>query len=175
MIISHSYFSRLMGTRGTPIPAEKDDVTDKVCISVLGVAGAHQVLLDLSRCVLLQPTTFDYLKRCPALLYLDLSYTRVLDLSPIRTCTMLRAFNGAGLKLSNDTGYDALRDLPQLELLILRGSNISNGGRLKASSILRSLDISFTRIDSIEFLKDMKRLEELVMESLSLFTRGNQP
>ena len=88
---------------------------------------------------------------------------------------MLRAFNGAGLKLSNDTGYDALRDLPQLELLILRGSNISNGGRLKASSILRSLDISFTRIDSIEFLKDMKRLEELVMESLSLFTRGNQP
>jgi len=173
MLISHTYLSRIVGRRGHQCPDKKDDVSDEIAQSILGVAGNHQQLVDVSRCHRLTPRMFEIFTRCEALLYLDLSYTKVADLSFLRACPALRAFNGAGLKLTNDTGYDALRDLPNLELLILRSSNLSNGSRLKEAFLLRSLDVSYTRIDSLDFLKDMGRLEELVIESLSLFTRGN--
>ena len=173
MLISHNFFPRLACIRGYQCPTEKDSVTDDVFKSIVCVTGNHQALLDISRCYKLSPPIFNHLERCASLQYLDLSYTPIRDLMPIKSCKSLRALNICGLRLSSDISFDALQDLTSLEILLLRSSNISKGARLKELIMLRSLDIGNTKIDSIEFVSTLRRLEEFFMDNIPLFARAS--
>lgn len=90
MLVSHDYSSRLMSDLGVLCPSNRENVTDEIFSRIIQVNGAHQCLIDISRCYVLTSQTFQRLKICTLLQFLDLSYTKVTDLTFLSSCGSLR-------------------------------------------------------------------------------------
>lgn len=100
MLVSNDYVIRSMGSNITQVPEDKNDVNDDNFESILKKIGSHQVFLDFSRCLNITPKSFYLLEMCKSLLYLDVSYTSIADLSVIsNNCAVLKGLNLAGTKL----------------------------------------------------------------------------
>ena len=104
---------------------------------------------------------------CTALVYLDLSFSNILDLSVLRPLIALKSLVMGGVRVND---FSQLKYLDTLELLSLRQclglQDLSDVCQLKT---LRSLDIGYCRkVSSISPLKQLTRLEELVLDSSGL-------
>lgn len=106
---------------------------------------------------------------CHSLLYLNLSYTHIDDISDMSSCVNLRGVNLAGTQLKS---YDPLKWLGGLEVLNLNFSSIETVGEsFDHLPLLRSLDLGNTQLSSLRelnFLADrqLTRLEELYLDGV---------
>jgi Leucine-rich repeat (LRR) protein len=133
--------------------------------SILHIAGGHQIMVDLSWCYNLTFGAFQAIPQCRLLQYLDVSYTRIADVSPIAGCPLLKGLNCAGISLPDTASYSPIGDLSELQVLILRSSNIASGDPLVPLQQLRSLDLGNSKIASVAFLDGcFTRLEELAID-----------
>lgn len=111
------------------------------------------------------------LSLCHSLLFLNLSYTQVDDISSISTCVNLRGVNLAGTNLRS---YDPLKWLSGLEILNLNCSSIRSidtaGESFSELRLLRSLDLGgcsgLCSLRDLQFLASgqLTRLEELLLD-----------
>ena len=97
-------------------------------------------------------------------MYLDISFTKVMDLSPLCELISLKSLNIAGVKVND---FSCLKYLDTLELLSLRSClGITNLNDISKLLVLRSLDIGHClRINTISPLLTLTRIEELVLDS----------
>jgi hypothetical protein len=187
------YLSAYLPTRARGVE-DKDDVSNQSFANTFCKCGAHQVHLDISRCHLLSSVrTVPIIAIGLSLLYLDISYTKILHISAITTnCQMLKAFNLSGLELEMSSysasletelaaapgqglsGYNCLHDLVCLEVLSLRSSNIANIDIISCLPMLRSLDLGETHINVLHPLQGLTRLEELLLDNCT-FTNLQEP
>lgn len=164
MNVSNDFAVRMMGLYTTQIPEDKDDVTDEAVESIFMKLMSFQTFIDISRCKKLSPSVVKYFDVGNALLYLDISYTRINRLETIcNNCVNLKAINLAGLELL-DRDYKALQTLTCAELINMRSSNVQNIQCLSQLHCLRSLDLGHTNILNINPLTNKTRLEELLLD-----------
>jgi hypothetical protein len=144
---------------------DKIDLTNDVFDSVYRKIGAHQIHLDISRCMrLTHETISSTISVGVSLMYLDISYTHVMDISLIcSSCLAIRVLSLAGLNLV-DSKYQSITALQSLEVLSLRSSNISDIKAISFLPLLRSLDLGSTSFSSVESLVNLGRLEELLLD-----------
>lgn len=169
MNVSDDYALRILSLTTTQVPLLKEDVTDEIFYQVMCVLGKSQRFIDISRCMELRPANFNQLSMCESLTYLDVSYTRIIDLSPIiENCFGIKAICLAGLDLAQHQ-YDNVGKLVNLEYLTLRQSNINSINCCRYLYMLRSLNLGHTAITSISSLggNNFTRLEELVLDGCS--------
>jgi hypothetical protein len=164
-MLSHDYVSRSM-----EFLYPKNQMTDDLCTTITRTNGPFQIFMNFSRYNQLSSSLND-LSVCKSLLYLDISYTKVLDLQFLAGFAHLKGLNLAGIEVSHESSYDVLQNLNHIEILVLRASNISSGTRLRGLIFLRSLDIGNTKISSIDFIKDFHRLEELLVDSCPIINQ----
>ena len=120
MLVSHDFNRRLLGSQGIQPPMLKDEVTDDTFTSIICTVGSHQRLISISQCNNIRPGNLKLLGLCTSLQYLDISYTRLADISIIASnCQVLKSLQLSGLYL--DT-YIPLGSMISLELLNLRRS-----------------------------------------------------
>lgn len=134
-------------------------------------SGAHQRLLSLARCVNVTNVGVEKFSLCQSLLFLNLSYTQIDDISSISNCVNLRGVNLAGTNLKS---YDPLKWLSGLEILNLNCSSISSidtaGASFSELRLLRSLDLGgcsgLCSLRDLQFLASgqLTRLEELLLD-----------
>ncbi len=166
MNVSDDYAVRILSLTTNQVPLLKEDVTDEIFYQIMCVLGKSQRFLDISRCMELRPLSFNQLSICESLTYLDISYTRIIDLSPIiENCLGIKAICLAGLDLTQKQ-YDSVGKLVNLEYLTLRQSNINSIDCCQYLYMLRSLNLGYTSISSISCLggNNFTRLEELVLD-----------
>ena len=169
MILSNYYLIKKLGKHLVKIPSDKKECNDDIIENISLKVGKHQVFLDISRCPNLSNSIIPIIIQLyDSILYLDISFTKINDLtSIINNCNLLKSLNIAGLKITSSDNYNSLENLLYLELLNLRSSNVSNLLFLRNSYCLRSLDIGCTEIisDGIEIvLNNCTRLEELRLD-----------
>jgi hypothetical protein len=129
------------------------------------------MFLDTSRCSKLSSLPFSYLRLCKSLLYLDVSFTKLNDFTPItENCTNLRALNVSGISASSHAHYTKISDLVSLEVLVMRSSNVSAVDWVGNLSQLRSLDLGITTLetDSMNMFRNQTRLQELLLDGSTL-------
>ena len=164
MLMNSNYLLRRMAGVYQP-PEKKSDVTDVLFKSIINQMGGHQMMMDISRCRLLVPTSFYDFNICTNLQYLDVSYTQIDDLDPITdNCTVLRSLVLAGIEFLSPVTFQPLSKLVSLELLSLRSSNIESSEYLQGLLQLRSLDLGHSGISSIGCLQGLTRMEELCLD-----------
>jgi Leucine-rich repeat (LRR) protein len=151
---------------GVQIPDEPDSVTDAIVLKLCALSGRHQRIISVARCYRLTNNCLENIGRCLGLQYLNLSYTKVENISPLMNLPMLRSLSLAGLVLIN---YEDLRWLVTVEILNLQYSNFSKPELLSDFNLLRSLDLGNTMISSISDLRRLDRLEELCLDSTKRF------
>jgi hypothetical protein len=147
---------------GITIPDDPDKVTDAVFQRLIALCGGHVRVVGVGHCFRLTNSCLDNMFRCYGLQFLDLSYTQITDISPIKDLPMLRSLNIAGLKCAN---YDDIKWITTLEILNLNFSTISSVESLSGLLLLRSLDLGHTPIVSITDISTLTRLEELYVDS----------
>lgn len=142
--------------------------------------------LSLRRCLAFE--SIEFAARLPRLEYLDLSRTRVTDLSPLASLqclgeilyyapcveydygqyTRLPALRSLGFVADGflrDIGFLAL--MPQLEELDLTWTGVSRIDALAGMAGLRSLDLHGTLVASLEPLSGLERLETLCLDKMT--------
>ena len=142
-----------------------------VSLRILIYSGSHQRLLGLARCANVTNLGIQKLPLCQSLLFLNLSYTQIDDISSISTCVNLRGVNLAGTNLKS---YDPLKWLSGLEILNLNCSSIQSvdtaGEGFSELRLLRSLDLGncpgLCSLQDLHFLASgqLTRLEELLLD-----------
>ena len=124
MEVNCDFQTRLSGTKSNEIPENKNDVKNANFVRILGMLSGICTYLNITRCKLLTSNVFNELIRCKTLMYLDLSYTSIIDISVLMlNCLDLKSLNISGCILES---YEPLRNMIQLELLNLISSSINN-------------------------------------------------
>lgn len=97
--------------------------------------------------------------------YLDLSYNKISDISPLQNIRMLDY-----LFLSNNQISDisTLQDLTDLNMLSLSNNQISNINPLQDLTDLQSLELSGNPIKDISILGNLTELEELRLSNIQI-------
>lgn len=100
---------------------------------------------------------------------MDLSYTKILDLTPLKSLFFLKALNIAGTRVND---FISLKHLDSLELLSVRNClSISSLNEIGNLITLRSLDVGHCiKISSIAPLSSLTRMEELILDSSGVTT-----
>lgn len=162
MQISHDYVIRFLGT-SILTPRRKQDVTTFIFSTITNTAGGHQKMIDVSRCDLIEPSGFSSFACCESLLYLDISFTNIDDLTVIAdNCMALKALNIA--HCAGLTDFSHLVKLDTLELLNLRSTSFNSTSEVTNLLLLRSLDLGHTNVTEISSLRGLYRLEELLLD-----------
>ena len=162
MLLSQRLIIQRAAVLGVEIPDDPDKVTDAVFLRLLALCGGHERLVGVGRCFRLTNACLDNIHRCYGLQYLNLSYTQITDISPIKDLPVLRSLSLCGL---NCASYDDIKWITSLEILNLNFSSISCATALQGLSLLRSLDLGHTQITTINELSTLTRLEELYLDS----------
>ena len=174
MLVSSDRILRVMGSHNQQLPRDKEELTDTAFHSIHRKIGYHQTFLDIARGYQLTSSSFAMLGECCNLMYLDISFTKIDDISDIATnCLNLRGLNLAGLQLV-DSRYTGLRSFLNMEVLSLRLSNISYLDSLEDLVCIRSLDLGCTKFESLKPIAPLRRLEELVLD-YSTIMHGSLP
>jgi hypothetical protein len=84
-MLSHDYVSRSMGI----LTCSKDKITDDECTTIIRTNGSFQIFINFSRYDQLL-SSLQNLCVCKSLLYLDISYTKVLDIQFLSGCTHMK-------------------------------------------------------------------------------------
>ena len=167
--MSHDYVLRRMSHSVTQPPIVKGDVTDAVFTSIISVTGDHQAFIDICHCRLVNAPKLKMLGMCVTLNYLDVSHTNIRDIDPIiNNCLALRSLNLAGIDLYEDSKYQALGKVVNIEILSLSHAlSLKSIDFCKHLLMLRSLSLTNTEIASIAPLggNRLTRLEELSLDS----------
>lgn len=167
MLLSQLFVVSQLKSIGIDLPEDPDGVEDDLVNRLLIFSGAHQRLISLARCQKITNDGISNLPLCRSLLYLNLSYTNIRDISAISNCEILRGVNAAG---TNFESYEPLKWLNNLEVLNLSFSSIEKAGSsFNDLRMLRSLDLGNTSITSLEELSflttgRLTRLEELLLD-----------
>ncbi|KAJ1433276.1 hypothetical protein B484DRAFT_447332 [Ochromonadaceae sp. CCMP2298] len=174
MMLSNTFATRMLGILLPQTPTNKKELLDSHFESDILKMGAHQLLVDVSRCCKLSTRTFKNLSVCRSLLYLDVSYTQINNIDPIvDNCEMLRGLNVSGVNVI-DGAFTRVRELSDLEVLLMRLSNVTHIDWMEDLCKLRSLDLGETHIHSIDSLGGHTRLEELALDRAHFELRGSE-
>lgn len=165
MDISHTYIHNILGILVPEVPKDHNKLNDEAFKKIITINGGHQRVISVARCPRLSSRIFDCLSMCKGLVYLNISYTSISDLSPLTHCEVLRALVAAGVRCSS---YIDLQYLTSLELLNLAFSSIVNTDSLRDLIRLRSLDLGHTLINSLSGVERLTRLEELLIDTTAL-------
>lgn len=115
------------------------------------IIGSYQVFIDISRCSLITSLPCRSFIMCTNLLYLDISYTKLNDISTIcEFCTYLKGINISAIKMIEQNIYNKLSNLEYLQILQMRYSNVHELNFILYLQQLRSLDLGNTIIQCIE-------------------------
>jgi hypothetical protein len=166
MLVSNDFAIRMMGHLFPQIPGDKKDVYDNNFEGVMRKIGPQQAFIDISRCKKLTTLPFKCFQLCKSLLYLDVSFTNLNDLSIVcYHCYDLRSLNISGIQ-AMDRNFSPVAKLPSLEVLTMRYSNAYNVDWIEQLSCLRSLDLGVTTIqsDPTWHIRNLTRLQELVLD-----------
>lgn len=172
MLLSQRLIIQRAEVLGITIPDEADKVTDAVFLRLIALCGGHERVVGAGRCFRLTSSCLDNIFRCYGLQYLDISYTEITDISPLKDLPVLRSLNLAGLKCAN---YDDIKWITTLELLNLNFSTITTVKSLSGLHLLRSLDLGHTQIASITDISTLTRLEELYVDSTNKIEEAYVP
>ncbi|MFK7968929.1 MAG: leucine-rich repeat domain-containing protein [Bacteroidia bacterium] len=112
--------------------------------------------LDLSYQTKLVP--LDPLSRFDQLVYLNLSHTQIVDLSPIRNLVKLQSLDCSYTGVQH---FDPLRYLDELRTLRASHSRLKDLGALKAFQKLTALEIHHTPVSDISPLSKLRNLVDL--------------
>jgi hypothetical protein len=99
------------------------------------------------------------------LTYLDLSYTAVFDISPLRELSELTDLYLTNIDLED---ISPLRDLKELRHLYLSSSSVRDITPLKDLNNLVSLYLSHTGVTDLSPLSKLKNLEDIFLDGLSI-------
>lgn len=157
----YNYFDVVEAGNEFKIGDHKHELTDTQLGRICRLTGGHQRSLSLNRCMRLTDVGFKDMSLLTAIWYLDLSYTKCADVSPLASCKYLKSLNLSGLHLSD---YIALSLLPSLEVLSLSFGSISTTVPLSHLTKLRSLNLGFTKVQDISGVEPCTRLEELLLD-----------
>jgi hypothetical protein len=166
MLVSNDFAIRMMGHLFPQVPGDKKDVYDNNFEGIMRKIGPQQAFIDISRCKKLTTLPFKCFQLCKSLLYLDISFTHVNDLSVIcNHCYDLRGLNISGVQ-AMDKNFSPVAKLPSLEVLTMRYSNVFTIGWIEQLSCLRSLDLGGTTVefDPTWQVRHLTRLQELVLD-----------
>jgi len=167
MLVSNDFSMRMLGQLIPQVPGNKSEVYDSTFESVIRKIGAHQSLIDISRCSMLTSLPYGCLHMCKSLLYLDVSFTKLNDIRPItENCTALKALNVAGIQFMEGSSSN-IAYLASLEVLVLRNSNVHDISWVSKLPVLRSLDLGVLSITSDPILSTrlQTRLQELLLDN----------
>lgn len=162
MLLSHRLILHRADALGITIPDDPDKVTDAVFLRLIAISGGHERLVGAAHCFRLTSSCLDNIYRCYGLQYLNISYTEISDISPLKDLPMLRSLSLSGLKCKS---YEDLKWITTLEILNLNFSSIANLESLSGLQLLRSLDVGHSQISSISEISTLTRLEELYVDS----------
>lgn len=164
MQFGNDFILRMTGASSYQLPRKKDDVDDVKFASVFGMIGEHNKFIDISRCRKISLSSFEKIKQCSSLLYLDVSYT-IVDtyfLSILQQhCNRLRGIMLGGSQIVD---YSPLALVDSLEIISLRNSAVVSLDWISGLFRLRSLDLGSTQVLSLYPLSGLTRLEELCID-----------
>lgn len=162
MLLSQKLLINRSNAIGVTIPSNSDEVIDLIVLKLTALSGSHQRYINISRCSRLTSNCLNNIGKCQGLLYLNISYTTIENISPLINLPLLKSLSIAGLHLIN---YDDIKWLVTLEILNTQFSNFSKPELLCNFNVLRSLDFGHTPITNINGIQRLTRLEELYLDS----------
>ena len=171
MQLSSDFNVKLMGPQISLRPLSKSDVTDVHFNKIISAGGAHQRLIDCSRCTRIKSNSFNLFSLCTFINFIDLSFTNCLDISPIiQNCRFLKSLNISGLRL---VSFEPLEEATSLELLNLCKTNITSLVSLKNLTKLRYLDLGQTEVINIDCIVVMTKLAYLSLDSCDILSESS--